>query len=103
MKKHISNAIPWYIKILIKIVLSRIPAKYQLWARLNLFKHGDMLNIEYAFNVFNKHIEKAKLKNLNNKIICELGPGDSLATALIAHSYGARSILIDAGNFAPRI
>ena len=100
MKKHISNAIPWYIKILIKIVLSRIPAKYQLWARLNLFKHGDMLNIEYAFNVFNKHIEKAKLKNLNNKIICELGPGDSLATALIAHSYGARSILIDAGNFA---
>lgn len=100
MKKHISNIIPWYIKILIKIVLSRIPAKYQLWAKVNLFKHGDMLNIEYAFNVFKKHVDKAKLKNLNNKFICELGPGDSLATALIAYSYGARSILIDAGNFA---
>ena len=100
MKKYISNIVPWYIKILIKIVLSRIPAKYQLWAKVNLFKHGDMLNIEYAFNVFKKHIEKAKLENLDNKIICELGPGDSLATALIAYSHGARTILIDAGNFA---
>ena len=100
MKKHISNIIPWYIKILIKLVLSRFPAKYQLWAKVNLFKHGDMLNIEYAFNVFKKHVEKAKLENLDNKFVCELGPGDSLATALIAYSYGARSILIDAGNFA---
>lgn len=100
MKKYISKIIPWYLKILIKLVLSRIPAKYHLWAKLNLFKHGDMLNIEYAFSVFQKHIEKANLGNLDNKIICELGPGDSLATALIAYSYGARSILIDAGNFA---
>ena len=30
----------------------------------------------------------------------ELGPGDSVATALIAKAFGARAILVDAGPFA---
>lgn len=56
---------------------------------------------DYALNVFRGHVERASLVgNMNGKIVLELGPGDSIATALIAHAYGATAILVDAGRYA---
>jgi len=93
--------IPWWIKIIIKIVLSRLPIGYELWQRLGLFRHGYMDQASYVLNVFNKHVAKAGLEGkLRGKTILELGPGDSIATALVAASHGANTILIDAGSFA---
>ena len=37
---------------------------------------------------------------MQGKVILEIGPGDSVATAIVAACYGARAILIDAGPFA---
>lgn len=93
--------IPWWFKILAKIVLSRVPIGYDFWQRLGLFRHGYMDQTSYVLNVFNEHVSRAGLEGrLKGKTILEIGPGDSIATALVAASYGAKSILIDAGPFA---
>jgi len=56
----------------------------------------------YALSVFQSHVERASLSmgSLAGKSILELGPGDSVATAIIAHALGARALLLDAGAFA---
>jgi len=92
--------IPWWVKILIKIFLSRIPIGYKSWHKIGLFRHGKMDSAEYSIKVFNSHKKKADIENLNNKTILEIGPGDSIATAIIAASEGASSILIDSGFYA---
>jgi predicted SAM-dependent methyltransferase len=92
--------IPWWCKIVIKIFLSRFPLGYFFWQRLGIFRHGQMDNSEYAIRIFNSHIERAGLStDLNFKTVLELGPGDSIATAIIASAYGARAILVDTGKF----
>ncbi len=54
---------------------------------------------QYALNVFHCHLERANIcvKDLPGKVILELGPGDSISTALIAYAYGSKSILVDSG------
>lgn len=57
----------------------------------------------YAYNVFLKHLSNARLNSLSNKTILEIGPGDSLFTALIGKALGAKKIiLVDAGDFASK-
>lgn len=93
--------IPWWSKIFAKIVLSRLPYGYSSWQRLGLFRHGHMDTSQYAISVFNSHVERAGLTGkLSGKTILELGPGDSIATAIIATAQDARVILVDAGAFA---
>jgi len=93
--------LPWWFKILAKIILSRVPIGYGFWQRLGFFRHGYMDDATYVLNVFNEHVSRAGLDGkLQGKIILELGPGDSIATALVAACYGARTILVDAGSFA---
>ncbi len=88
------------MKILAKLFLSRLPFGYWVWQKIGLFRHGYMDNSDYAIRVFNSHVTKAGVfKRLNGMTVLELGPGDSIATAIIASSYGAKSILVDSGNF----
>ena len=55
----------------------------------------------YAVNVFDTHVTNASLnETLKGKAILELGPGDSISTAIIAATHGARAILVDAGQYA---
>lgn len=97
----IKSRLPWWSKIGAKLVLSRLPATYGLWQRLGLFRHGYMDTARYAMDVFSSHVERAGLVgHLAGKTVLELGPGDSVATALIARAHGARAILVDAGPFA---
>ena len=84
-----------------KVVLSRLPLNYGLWQRLGLFRHGCMDNTGYARDVFDLHVERAGLAgNLRGKTVVELGPGDSVATAVVAAAHGAHAILVDTGAFA---
>lgn len=99
MKKFIKN-LPWWAKIGVKIVVSRA-AGYRLWQRYGLFRHGRMDTNDYALGVFRSHVERTGIAGrLAGKVVLELGPGDSVATAVIAHAFGARAILVDAGSFA---
>jgi SAM-dependent methyltransferase len=90
----------WRLKVLVKIILSRLPFGYSLWQKIGLFRHGQMDSSDYALNVFSSHLKRVELDGrLEGKVVLELGPGDSISTSLMAHAYGARSILVDAGNF----
>lgn len=62
-----------------------------------------MQDYSYALKVFIGHLTRAGLldkeKN-SNKTVMELGPGESLFTALLAKSHGfERSLLVDVGDF----
>jgi SAM-dependent methyltransferase len=69
-----------------------------------MFKHGYMQDYSYALNVFTGHLFKAGLQNKDknaDKTAMEIGPGESLFTALLAKSFGfEHSLLLDVGNFA---
>jgi len=95
--------LPWWVKIGAKIVLSRLPFGYGIWQKLGFFRHGSMDKASYVRDVFNQHIVRAGLDgSLAGKTILELGPGDSVATALLAACHGARCILLDSGTFASK-
>lgn len=92
--------IPWWAKLGAKLILSRLPFGYAVWQRLGLFRHGSMDTSGYAIRVFHSHVERAGFNHkLRGRTVLELGPGDSIATAVIAAAHGARAILIDSGRF----
>jgi SAM-dependent methyltransferase len=102
---NIKSWIPWWGKLGAKIVLSRLPIDYRSWARLGIFKLGEMVDPGYALGVFRFHWKRANLA-LDRKdelTLLELGPGDSLLSGPIAKSFGAgRCLLLDIGDFASR-
>lgn len=102
LKKHLKEKLPWWARIGAKIILARLPAGYAFWQKLGLFRHGYMDEAAYALSVFEAHVNRAgfSLAALKGKVVLEMGPGDSVATAIIAHALGARAILVDAGAFA---
>lgn len=94
--------IPWYAKLAAKLLLSRLPASYSMWRKLNLFAHGAMHKPEYAYGVFRQHFERSNFSRKEGRFIAlEFGPGDSLFSAIVAAAHGASgSYLVDAGPFA---
>ena len=91
---------PWWIRIGIKLVLTRLPIAAAVWRRLGIFRHGAMDDPSYAVGVFESHRKRAGLTDLKGCTVLELGPGDSIASAVIARAHGARALLVDAGPFA---
>jgi SAM-dependent methyltransferase len=75
---------------------------YLVWKRLGLFKHGRMENPDYAVGVFRKHLDRVQFARKEGGFVAlELGPGDSVASGIVARACGAeRSYLVDAGRFA---
>lgn len=93
--------VPWWMKIAAKIVLSRLPVSYERWRSVGVFRHGAMRNRDYAIDVFYRHYRRARPFLPQYYSVLELGPGDSLATAVIAAAHGASKIyLVDTGRFA---
>lgn len=108
----LKSALPWWARIGTKVALARLPIPYQFWKRIGLFAHGDMNEPQRAFATFVEHARTAGaldestsspylIRNQNEFNVLELGPGDSLFTAVIAAALGAsRSWLVDSGAFA---
>lgn len=93
--------IPWWGKLVAKLFLSRLPFGYAVWQKLGLFRHGTMDSADYALRVFEERAKKVGvLHRIHGHRILELGPGDSIGSAIIAASIGAEAIIIDAGSFA---
>ena len=92
----------WALKIIIKIFLKRLPFDYFFWKKLGIFKHGKMEDINYSQKIFFPHMKAMRSINLcKNPTIIELGPGDSISSAILAKVYNPRKIyLIDIGSFA---
>lgn len=101
----IAAYVPWWAKIGAKLTLSRLPVPYSLWSRLGIFRHGDMADPARAISAFRSHLDRARsLRAIPDRFtMLELGPGDSVLSAGVAHALGARaSWLSDAGDFANR-
>lgn len=94
----------WRLKIAAKVILSRLGVPYDRWRKLGLFRLGRMDRPDYAFQVFDLHILRAFPDGrLDGKTVLEIGPGDSLASAVAARAHGAAgSLLVDAGAYASR-
>jgi SAM-dependent methyltransferase len=97
----VRELIPWWVRIGGKLVLSRAPVGYGLWRRLGVFRHGEMHHPAYALGVFRAHFARARIPAGASFVALELGPGDSLASAIIAAAHGAtRTHLVDVGRYA---
>ncbi len=94
--RHMQN-VPWQLKIAAKVVLARLPLSYHSWGKIGLFKQGGMERPEYALRIFRRHFDAAGLAGKADDFIgLELGPGDSLCSALIAKTFGgSRTFLVD--------
>jgi hypothetical protein len=100
----VRGMVPWWGRIAVKLALSRMPVGYGFWQRLKLFRHGAMDNPEYGLRVFEDHWERSlPYFERHPSAALELGPGDSVASALTAraHSIG-RLYLVDTGPYATR-
>ncbi len=98
----LSHLVPWQLKIAAKLVLARVPFDHRLWKRAGLFQLGAMEQPEYALAVFRRHFDAANFSRKTADFVgLELGPGDSLFSALIVRAFGgARTYLVDVGPFA---
>jgi SAM-dependent methyltransferase len=87
-----------------KVLLYRLPGGYRFWHSLALFRHGGMERPEWAYATFRRHYDGVDFARKGKDFhVLELGPGDSLFTALIAHAHGAsRVTLIDVAADASR-
>lgn len=98
---NIKALVPWWAKLTAKIVLSRLGIDPSWWQQHGLFVHGAMHDPAYAYRVVNSHVARAGLTTLEGRVVVELGPGDSLSTAVIAAALGAsRTYLSDTGAYA---
>ena len=94
--------IPWWLKIIIKIFISRLPINYQQWSSMNLFRHGNPDDKLLYAAKFKKHFDLAFPDIKPKGFIClEIGPGDTISTGIVANAFGAsKTYLIDVGDFA---
>jgi SAM-dependent methyltransferase len=94
----------WALKIVAKLILARLPVPYALWKSVGAFRHGRMDSVEYPIKIFNLHLQRAYPQGLpSGAVVLELGPGDSIASAVIGCAYGVRrTYLVDSGNFASK-
>jgi hypothetical protein len=93
--------IPWWAKIGGKLLLRNFPLDYRFLNRFNITKYGHMVDPAYAFRVYQKHYLRANPPE--GFVSLELGPGDSLTSALLTRAFGgSKSYLVDTGDFVTR-
>lgn len=96
-----SLPLKWWMKIPAKMILSRLPVDYSLFRSLSMFKHGYMINPDYAYTVAKQHRDWAQPWLEEDFTVLELGPGDSLLSALNMTALGAgKCYLVDVAQFA---
>ena len=92
----IRQLVPWWARVGAKMILARLPVPYAVWRRLSLFRHGEMDEPAYALGVVSQHLDRAKFRGRSGFAALEIGPGDSLASMIVANALGASScVLVD--------
>jgi Methyltransferase domain len=100
MMRYAKPAIPWPAKIAAKLVLARLPVPHRVWKRLGIFEHSEFSAPDYV-QVALRHYNM--VRPIAPFTCLELGPGDTLASALVMAALGAeRTYLVDVGEFADR-
>ena len=84
IKKKYTN-MKWALKIAAKLLVARLPVPYAFWKSVGVFRHGRMDAADYPLKIFKLHLQRAYPQGLPPRsAILELGPGDSIASAVIA-------------------
>jgi hypothetical protein len=101
-RERVRSGVPWWAKGALKLSLSRLPLGYATLRAMSLARHGGMDRPAWAYDVFQRHFDSADFHRRNGGFsLLELGPGDSLFSALIGKARGASSVcLVDIGPFA---
>jgi SAM-dependent methyltransferase len=97
--------VPWWAKIATKIVLARLIPSYRARKALGIFRHGHIDRDFFGHSLWvPQAIDWHRQFGIGPaRTVLELGPGDSVGTALFATAQGADRIwLIDVGDFATR-
>jgi len=95
--------LPWQLRLATKVVALTARPLRSLVERLGGFDHGPMDDADYVRYWVETHVRRAGLESLQGLHVLELGPGDSIAGALVAHGLGAeRIVLVDAAPLATR-
>ncbi len=94
----------WIVKIILKIIFSRLNIPYKIWKNLNIFRHGQMENFEYSRKIFEGHfIDMTKVNKIDNPVIMEIGPGDSLFSMVYSRRYSKEKFyFLDVNDFASK-
>ena len=94
----------WALKIAAKLLIARLPVPYAFWKSVGVFRHGRMDSVDYPLKIFSLHLQRAYPQGLPPKsLILELGPGNSIASAIIGRALGVqRTYLVDVGSFATK-
>ena len=95
--------VPWWAKIVLKLVLARLPVPHAWWRRIGVFRHGCLADdVERRGADVQGHLARYRaLCAAPLRRVVEIGPGDSVASALWTKAEGAdETWLIDAGRFA---
>ncbi|MDQ1251994.1 MAG: hypothetical protein QG646_1109 [Euryarchaeota archaeon] len=97
---ELRNNFPWQLQVTAKIGVEQLNLSYSFLKLMGLTLYGGMERPQYAYDTFMKHFKSAP-KDSKNYTILELGPGDSVSSAIIAHTLGvSKTYLVDAGSFA---
>jgi SAM-dependent methyltransferase len=107
MSQRLKAMLPWWGRIPAKVLLASLPIGTKHLKKLGLFNHGDMDSMEYAAKVFDLHMDACRRATgttpAEGFVAMELGPGDSLLSAVLAWGAGAsRTYMVDVGDFAQR-
>jgi hypothetical protein len=102
--RALKKRIPWWGKMLGQVLVSNVPVSYKFWHQLGFLEHGRMEDPDYAYGVFTKHFGRVQFARRSiGWIGMELGPGDSLFSAVMARTFGASAYcLVDVGDFAQK-
>ena len=93
---------PWQLQMTAKIGVEQSHLGYRFLKELGLTLWGGMERPQYAYDIFMHHFKYSPPFQKDFTVL-ELGPGDSLSSALIAHTLGiSKSYLIDNGSYAER-
>src|SRR5437763_1727233 len=92
---------PWWARMGSRAIISHMPVNYRVWRSLDLLRFGGMERPAWAYEIFRRHLDATQLAPTPDFAVLELGPGDSLFTAMIARALGASAVsLVDVGPFA---
>jgi SAM-dependent methyltransferase len=109
VREAVRRITPWWAKCALKLAMVKFPLGYSMLRTLALARHGGMEDPAWAFATFHRHFDRVGVRNKpgggggdgRGFTVLELGPGDSLFSAVIARAYGAASVtLLDVGYFA---
>lgn len=93
--RKVKQVMPWKLRLQTHLFFVKYP---QFYIKSIQQKDDDS---ERVIKIFKKHMQCMKVENLHGKVLCELGPGQSLLHALLAYVGGVReSYFIDIDDLA---